>query len=106
MAIKCPNNFFRKSLVRQPILLDTSVSSRFTSTDPGSESGVYADRPYTHVRLNIYPDGGLARLRVYGQPLRDWNACGRAVLYDLAAMDNGGYVVTANNQHFGAAANY
>ena len=67
---------------------------------------IIADRPYTHVRLNIYPDGGLARLRVYGQPLRDWNACGRAVLYDLAAMDNGGYVVTANNQHFGAAANY
>ncbi|MBV8414656.1 MAG: allantoicase [Verrucomicrobia bacterium] len=60
---------------------------------------------YTHVRLNIYPDGGLARLRVYGQPLRDWNACDRGVLYDLAAMENGGYVVTANNQHFGAAAN-
>jgi allantoicase len=66
---------------------------------------IIADRPYTHVRLNIYPDGGLARLRVYGQPLRDWNACGGAVLYDLAAMDNGGYVVAANNQHFGAAAN-
>jgi allantoicase len=66
---------------------------------------IMADQAYTHVRLNIYPDGGLARLRVYGQPLRDWNACERVVLYDLAAMENGGYVVAANNQHFGAAAN-
>jgi allantoicase len=59
----------------------------------------------THVRLNIYPDGGLARFRVYGPPVCDWNACDRGVLYDLAAMENGGYVVAANNQHFGAAAN-
>jgi allantoicase len=66
---------------------------------------ITGDQAYTHVRLNIYPDGGLARLRVYGQPLRDWNASDRAVLYDLAAMENGGYVVAANNQHFGAAAN-
>jgi allantoicase len=66
---------------------------------------ITGDQAYTHVRLNIYPDGGLARLRVYGQPLRDWNASDRAVLYDLAAMENGGYLVAANNQHFGAAAN-
>jgi allantoicase len=66
---------------------------------------ITGDQAYTHVRLNIYPDGGLARLRVYGQPLCDWNACDRAVLYDLAAMENGGYLVAANNQHFGAAAN-
>jgi allantoicase len=66
---------------------------------------ITGDQAYSHVRVNIYPDGGLARLRVYGQPLRDWNASDRAVLYDLAAMENGGYVVAANNQHFGAAAN-
>jgi allantoicase len=66
---------------------------------------ITGDQAYTHVRLNIYPDGGLARLRVYGQPQRDWNACNRDALCDLAAMENGGYVVAANNQHFGAAAN-
>ena len=66
---------------------------------------ITGDQAYTHIRVNIYPDGGLARLRVYGQPLRDWNASDRAVLYDLVAMENGGYVVAANNQHFGAAAN-
>jgi allantoicase len=66
---------------------------------------IMGDRVCSHVRLNIYPDGGIARLRVYGQPLRDWKSCDRKVLYDLGALENGGYVVAANNQHFGAAAN-
>jgi len=66
---------------------------------------IAGDRVYNHVRLNIYPDGGIARLRIYGQPLRDWNASDRKALYDLGAMENGGYVVAANNEHFGAAAN-
>ena len=34
--------------------------------------GVQHDGPWTHVRLNIYPDGGVARLRVYGSFARDW----------------------------------
>src|SRR5258705_10732193 len=27
---------------------------------------------YTHLRLNIYPDGGVARLKVYGEVFKDW----------------------------------
>lgn len=27
---------------------------------------------FTHLRLNLYPDGGVARLRVYGTPSFDW----------------------------------
>ena len=30
------------------------------------------DRPWTHLRLNIFPDGGVARLRVYGDVVVDW----------------------------------
>lgn len=60
-------------------------------------------QPYTHVRLNLYPDGGVARLRVYGQPQVDWANVSRAAAVDLAAMENGAYIVAANNEHFGAA---
>jgi allantoicase len=60
---------------------------------------------YTHIRLNLYPDGGVARLRVYGQPHVDWAAASRTELVDLAAVENGAYIVAANNQHFGAASN-
>lgn len=63
------------------------------------------DKPWTHVRLHIYPDGGIARLRLYGQPQRDWSAASRSELFDLASVENGGYVVAANNQHFGLASN-
>ena len=63
-------------------------------------------RAFTHLRVNLYPDGGLARLRVYGQPKRDWHAgdrVERGSLIDLAAIENGAYLVAANNQHFGPA---
>lgn len=62
-------------------------------------------RPITHVRVNLYPDGGLARLRLYGLPQSDWERVGANALIDLIAMEHGGYVVAANNQHFGVAAN-
>jgi allantoicase len=53
--------------------------------------------------VNIYPDGGIARLRVYGQPKVDWTRVERGARLDLAAIENGGYLVAANNQHFGPA---
>ncbi|HTJ95140.1 MAG TPA: allantoicase [Pararobbsia sp.] len=64
---------------------------------------VGAQTAFTHLRLNIYPDGGIARLRVYGQPLIDWTQADKSALVDLAAMENGAYIVGANNQHFGLA---
>lgn len=60
----------------------------------------------THVRINLYPDGGVARLRVYGQPHVDWTGLAghaRDTPIDLAAMEHGARVVAANNQHFGQA---
>ncbi|ALK29338.1 allantoicase [Burkholderia plantarii] len=60
-------------------------------------------RVVTHLRVNLYPDGGLARLRVYGQPQLDWAAVPAGELVDLAATGNGAYLVAANNEHFGAA---
>ncbi|MEI9886452.1 MAG: allantoicase [Rhizomicrobium sp.] len=56
----------------------------------------------THLRLNIFPDGGVARLRVYGQVARKWKAGERA---DLAAMENGALPVAANDEHFGRVSN-
>jgi allantoicase len=60
---------------------------------------------FTHIRLNLYPDGGVARLRVYAQPQVDWAGASRTAPVDLAAMENGAYIVAANNQHFGSASN-
>lgn len=53
----------------------------------------------THLRLNIFPDGGVARLRVHGTPEPDSAAF--AGLVDLAAMEHGGFVHSCSDMHYG-----
>jgi allantoicase len=57
--------------------------------------------PVTHLRLNIFPDGGVARLRVHGEVVPDARLfrAGREV--DLAAIENGGTVVGCSDMHYG-----
>jgi allantoicase len=56
----------------------------------------------THVRLKIFPDGGVARLRVYGDVTPDWDAIRkRDSEIDLAAVENGGTVPLASDMFFG-----
>jgi allantoicase len=60
------------------------------------------DRPWTHVRLNIFPDGGVARLRVYGEVVVDWHRLTQGErLIDLAAIEHGGLVIDASDMHYG-----
>lgn len=56
---------------------------------------------WTHVRLHIYPDGGVARLRVYGRPALDLTAAGDRVI-DLASALAGGRIVAFSDAHFGS----
>jgi allantoicase len=61
---------------------------------------------FTHLRFKIYPDGGVARLRVYGEVLPDWEAAERDGLeLDLAAVEHGGVIVSSSDKFFGAPAN-
>jgi len=60
-------------------------------------------RVVTHLRVNLFPDGGLARLRAYGEPEFDSAAVDSDGLIDLASALHGGNVVATNNQHFGPA---
>ena len=74
----------------------------------GSQSmfGVASERAWTHLRLNIHPDGGVARLRVYGEVVLDIPALARAKKrIDLAAIGNGGLVLGASDMHFCAKDN-
>jgi allantoicase len=64
-----------------------------------------AARRCTHLRVNLFPDGGLARLRVYATPEFDPARTDHEGLIDLASALNGGTVLAANNQHFGLASN-
>ena len=62
--------------------------------------------PVTHVRLRIYPDGGVARFRALGVALPDWgylNATGSLV--DLLAVENGGRVLGCSDDFYGPPIN-
>ncbi|MGW0803021.1 allantoicase [Nonomuraea sp. NPDC002799] len=59
---------------------------------------------YTHVRLNIFPDGGVARLRVHGEARPDLSAYDGLSL-DLAALANGGLVTACSDDFYSAPNN-
>jgi len=56
----------------------------------------------THIRFNIFPDGGVARLRVHGEIVPEFRlAGGLGNEIDLAAVENGGDVLTCSDMFFG-----
>jgi allantoicase len=60
----------------------------------------------THLRLKIYPDGGVARLRVHGEVLPDWPALQRAGgEIDLAAVEHGGWIILSSDMFYGSRNN-
>jgi len=59
----------------------------------------------THIRLRIFPDGGVARLRVYGQVVPDWIRLARQGDVDLAAVEHGGLVIACSDMFFGSRHN-
>ncbi len=64
-------------------------------------------RRFTHLRLHIYPDGGVARLRVHGEALPDWRSAlgGAAKEIDLAAVQHGGRVTACSDMFYSAPQN-
>jgi allantoicase len=77
---------------RAPLAGDTH--NRFPVTDP---------RRFTHVRLSAYPDGGIARLRIYGHVVPDPRLFDGLTI-DLASQDHGGHVVTSSDGFYTSAA--
>jgi allantoicase len=59
----------------------------------------------THLRLNIFPDGGVARLRAHGEAVPDESIFHADREVDLAAMENGGVVVGCSDMHYGQPQN-
>ena len=69
-----------------------------------SENDIDADAPYavTHLRFHIYPDGGVARLRVHGEVVPDWHRLGGLHNeIDLVAIEHGGEVLGCSDMFFG-----
>lgn len=67
---------------------------------------VVAPHRYTHLRFHIYPDGGVARLRVHGEPILQWRKllAGTSEI-DLAAAVHGGWIVDCSDKFFSSPQN-
>ncbi len=62
---------------------------------------VATDAPVNYIRLQIFPDGGVARLRVYGAPVPSWKPGDTKTVHELSALKNGGAIVAYNDAHYG-----
>ena len=69
--------------------------------DSKNEFGIPGRPRATHLRFSIFPDGGVARLRVFGEPGFDAARHRAGSEFDLAAMENGGLVVGCSDMFFG-----
>jgi allantoicase len=63
---------------------------------------VTSERRYTHVRLSITPDGGVARLRIHGRPVVDPRLLD-GVTVDLASQQLGARVIASSDNFYGSA---
>ncbi|MDQ6940714.1 MAG: allantoicase [Verrucomicrobiota bacterium] len=75
--------------------------------NPGSQNlfAINSGEVWTHLRLNIIPDGGVARLRVYGQVMPDWSKVRAGELVDLVAVENGGAPLACSDMFFSSMNN-
>ena len=95
--------------VPDPVLIDTDATVRWTTLVPrvalaGDTRNVFAVTPagrITHLRLRIYPDGGVARLRVHGDVQLDPAIASSGREVDWAAQEHGGFVDVCSDMFFG-----
>ncbi len=83
---------------------DTKWQSILIKMDVDAHSqnifSVSDENSWSHVRLNIFPDGGVARLRIYGEADVPWNDFVKGELVDLASIKNGGKALLVSDMFF------
>lgn len=104
-AIRLTNGF--------PLEIDTAEKLSWkqilaqSPLQPGAQNlfAISSKQTWTHVRLNIIPDGGVARLRVFGMVMPDWRKLKSGELVDLAAIENGGVPLACSDMFFSSMNN-
>ena len=92
---------------------DVDTSTKWTTILP--KSPLRSDRQnlfdcdnshrWTHVRLKIYPDGGVARFRVYGTASVNPDHYVNGELVELSSVFNGGLGISASDSFFSSPSN-
>jgi allantoicase len=82
----------------QPLL-----SKKKTKANSHHYFTVNSNKVFTHIKFNIFPDGGVARLRLYGSIAKSNKLKNKKI--NLASLLDGSSVIACNNEHFGKAEN-
>jgi allantoicase len=82
----------------------TLVERSDVNGDTRNSFKVSSSSRWTHIRLSIYPDGGVARFRVHGEGLLDPKFAENMTL-DLAALENGGRITACSNMFYSSPNN-
>jgi len=96
----CNSNF--KSI--KNLKWKTIISKKKTKANSHHIFNTSSKSIFTHIKLNIFPDGGVARLRLYGKISKENNSFGSKTI-NLASLLNGASIIACNNEHFGKAEN-
>jgi len=81
----------------------TILNKKTTKSNSHHFFNIKSKSIFTHVKLNIYPDGGVARLRLYGT-MEVKSKFSRKII-NLTSILNGAKPIACNNEHFGRAEN-
>jgi allantoicase len=102
----CLTNGFPSEISTAEGLSWTSILAK-SQLSPGSQNlfAITSDQSWTHVRLNIFPDGGVARLRIYGVVVPDWSKLKPGEVVDLVAIENGGVPLACSDMFFSSMNN-
>ncbi len=79
------------------------LSKKKTKADSHHFFSVNNKKVFTHIKFNIFPDGGVARLRLYGSITKSKKINNKKM--NLASLLDGASVIACNNEHFGKAEN-
>ncbi len=91
-----------ESLAMDPAVRWHALVARSPLTgDSRNTFAVSSAERVTHVRFRIHPDGGVARLRVHGEGRPDARVFAPGRVLDLAAMEQGGFVLQCSDMFFG-----
>jgi allantoicase len=91
-----------EQLISDSVLWTEILPQSNLNGDSLNPFAVSSEERWTHLRFKIYPDGGVARLRVYGEVAPDWNRLKQiGGEIDLAAVENGGLVLSCSDMFFG-----
>ena len=95
--------YSKKKLPKKNSKWTTIIKKTSTKANSHHYFNIKSKSVFSHVKLNIFPDGGVARLRIYGL-MNIHKRFGKKTL-NLTSVLNGAAPIVCNNEHFGRAEN-